>query len=103
MFSRPGVLLYFHAEQLQQCREDAHVIEQKDIVSGPVEHIHLSVTFIKHSWGERCEEKHLYINFNRMLWINVTVLHVVPLYTDSKGAFLRHQCSPILCLCVRFG
>lgn len=44
--------LYLHAEQLQQRREDAHVVEQKDVVSGPVEHVHLRVTLIKHSWGK---------------------------------------------------
>lgn len=42
--------LYLHAEQLQQRREDAHVVQQKDVVSGPVEDIHLCVALIKHSW-----------------------------------------------------
>ncbi len=32
-------LLDLHAEELQQSREDAHVIEEEDIVSGPVEDI----------------------------------------------------------------
>lgn len=45
--------LYLHAEQLQQRREDAHVVEQKDIVSRPVEHIHLCVTLIKNPWGRQ--------------------------------------------------
>lgn len=49
--------LDLHAKQLQQCREDAHVVEQKDIVSGPVEHIHLCVTLVKHSWGKRWEKQ----------------------------------------------
>lgn len=49
--------LYLHAKQLQQRREDAHVVEQEDIVSGPVEHIHLRVTLIKHSWGEKVRGK----------------------------------------------
>ena len=45
--------LYLHAKQLQQCCEDSHVVEQKNIVSGPVEHIHLGVALIKHSWGKQ--------------------------------------------------
>lgn len=45
--------LDLHAKQLQQCREDSHVVEQEDIVSGPVEDVHLGVTLIKHSWGKR--------------------------------------------------
>lgn len=49
--------LYLHAEQLQQRREDAHVVEQEDIVSGPVEHIHLCVTLVKHSWMRKCWEE----------------------------------------------
>lgn len=59
--------LYLHAEQLQQRREDAHVIEQKHIVSGPVEHVHLCVTLIKHSWEETCGQRQdiLYISYYR--------------------------------------
>lgn len=41
--------LDLHAEQLKQRGEDAHVVEQKDVVPGPVEYIHLGVTLIKHS------------------------------------------------------
>lgn len=48
--------LYLHAEQLQQRREDAHVVEQKDVVSWPVEHVHLCVTLIKNSWGGNEQE-----------------------------------------------
>lgn len=46
-------LLYLHAEQLQQRCEDAHVVKQEDVVSGPVEHIHLCVTLIKHTWQKK--------------------------------------------------
>lgn len=49
--------LYLHAEQLQQRREDAHVIEQEDIVPGPVKHVHLCVTLIEHSWEETCGQR----------------------------------------------
>ncbi len=42
-------LLDLHAEELQQSREDAHVIEEEDIVSGPVEDISFWVALIKHT------------------------------------------------------
>jgi len=48
-FGGASYSLHLHAEQLQQGREDAHVVEQEDIVPGPVEHVHLCVTVVKHS------------------------------------------------------
>lgn len=45
--------LYLHAKQLQQCCEDAHVVQQENVVPGPVEDIHLCVTLIEHSWRNK--------------------------------------------------
>lgn len=40
--------LNLHAEQLQQRREDAHVVKQEDVAAGPAEDVGLSVTLVKH-------------------------------------------------------
>lgn len=47
----PSSSLDLHAEQLQQRGEDPHVVEQKDVVSGPAEDIRLAVALVKGPWG----------------------------------------------------
>lgn len=44
--------LDLHAEQLQQRREDAHVVQQEDVAAGPAEDVGLRVALVKHPWGE---------------------------------------------------
>lgn len=44
--------LDLHAEQLQQRREDAHVVQQEDVAAGPAEDVGLGVALVKHAWGD---------------------------------------------------
>lgn len=55
--------LYLHAEELQQSREDAHVVEEEDVVSGPVEDVSFCVTLIKHTWIHTRKKKEKIRNY----------------------------------------
>lgn len=68
--------LYLHAEELQQSREDAHVVEEEDIVSRPVEDVCLGVTLVKHTFIHTQKQEKTRNRFFAMIFMPIKQVYV---------------------------